>query len=116
MTVKSLVRRRKWLQQFRSGACVVFAGSFAASVGGMARSLLPRFLFSRTPHLGAWLALSTDPAVRAKAKAYVAALAPLTAKQEAAGELNDLPGAAAQVARKLHANSTRSGCVLFACF
>jgi hypothetical protein len=36
--------------------------------------------------LGAWVALSTDPAVRAKAKAYVAALAPLTAKQEAAVE------------------------------
>jgi pimeloyl-ACP methyl ester carboxylesterase len=44
------------------------------------------FVFANPHSLGAWVALSTDPAVRAKAKAYVAALAPLTAKQEAAVE------------------------------
>ena len=33
-----------------------------------------------------------------------------------ARELNDLAGRRPQVARKLHAISTRSGCVLFACF
>lgn len=50
------------------------------------------FIFANPHSLGAWVENSTDPAVRAAAKAYATALSPLTVKQEHAVK-NGLPNA-----------------------